>query len=172
MPTQRNNLGGIQKPSTPADFKKKREPVLLPSGQRIILKPTSLSAFLQTGSLPNSLMQVVKKAMGDKTGKKADEAAAGLMDDPKGLADLFEAMDQFVVAIAVEPAVHPVPEDESTRDDNLLYVDEIDLEDRMFIFTRAIGGSGEVQPFRAEPPSGVERVQPGKRVGGYDQASS
>ena len=172
MAQQRNNLGGIQKASTPADFKKKREPVLLPSGQRIILRPTSLASFMQSGSIPNSLMQVVTTAMdhakdgAEAQDEKVQESAMDLLRDPKSLTDMFEAVDKFVISVALEPRVYPVPEDEADRDDNLLYVDEIELEDRMFIFTRAIGSPGEAEPFRDKPASRVGAVQQRKAVGG------
>jgi hypothetical protein len=166
MAQTRNNLGGIQKPSSVSDFKKKREPVELPSGLRMVLKPTSLSGFLQTGQIPNSLMAVVKSAMADKTGENVDAMAADVMSDPEGLKDLFAAMDTFVISVAVEPRVYPVPNDDEERRDDIVYVDELDDEDKMFIFTRAIGGAGGAEPFRQEPAGRVGAVQPRKAVGG------
>lgn len=166
MAAPRNNLGGIQKPSTPSDFKKKREPVTLPSGNRIVLKPTSVAGFLQSGSLPNSLLGVVQTAMNDKTGKKVDESVKDLLAEPEGMKDLFDAVDRFVIAAALDPKVYPVPAPDALRDDELLYVDDLDLEDRMFIFTQAVGGNGGVEPFRPEPTGDVGRVQPRKAVGG------
>lgn len=167
----RNNLGGIKKPSSPSDFKKKKEPIELPSGKCMVLKPTSVAGFLQTGSIPNSLMQVMQAAMSDKTGEAVDDSVRDLMTKPESLNDLFEAVDAFVISVALEPRVHPAPEDEADRDDNLLYIDEIDMDDKMFIFTQAVGGNGGVEPFRAEPTGGVGAVPQRKAVGSTTKRS-
>jgi hypothetical protein len=164
-PANRNNLGGIKKPSSPSDFKKKREPVELPSGNSMVLKPTSVAGFLQSGTLPNSLLGIVQQAMSDKTGKKADAAVADLVKEPDKMKDLFDAVDLFVCSVALEPRVYPTPDDEALRDDQMLYVDELDLEDKLFIFTQAVGGNGGVEPFRPQPAGGVGGVQPRKAVG-------
>lgn len=153
------------KPSSVGEWKKKREPTLLPSGKYMVLKPTSLAAFLQTGTIPNSLMQMIQAAMSDKTGKKVDTQVAEMLKDPNGLKDLFEAVDAFICAVALEPRVYPTPTDESPRSDELLYADEVDLDDKMFVFTQAVGGVEEVAPFRPKPASGVGGVQPRKAVG-------
>lgn len=153
------------KPSSVGEWKQKKEPTLLPSGKYMVLKHTSLATFLQTGSIPNSLMQMIQAAMGDKSGKKVEVEVAKMLEKPEGLKDLFEAVDSFMCATAVEPRVYPTPTDEAARRDELLYVDEIDLDDKMFVFTRAVGGVEEVAPFRAKPASGVGRVQPRKAVG-------
>lgn len=153
------------RPSSVSDWKQKREPTLLPSGKYMVLKHTSLAMFLQTGVIPNSLMQMIQSAMSDKTGKKVEIEVAKLLEQPEGLKDLFEAVDAFICATALEPKVHPTPADGDDRKDDLLYADEIDLEDKMFVFTSAVGGVDEVAPFRKESTSGVGRVQPRKTVG-------
>jgi hypothetical protein len=170
MPASRNNIPS--RPSTVSDFKKKQEPTVLPSGNAMVLKKTSLSAFLQTGTIPNSLIRMMQSAMGDKTGKKVELEVAELMKDPDGLRDMFVAVDAFVCAVALEPKVYPVPANEQDRDDELLYVDEMELDDKMFIFQRAVGGAEDAAPFRQESTPGVGRVQPRKAVGSTAKRSA
>jgi len=168
--------------SSVSEFKKKSEVTLLPSGKRMILKPTSLSTFLQMGKIPNALMAVVQDAIDDRKGKggKPSKAAEGrmeqnivkLMEDPEGLADLFETVDAFVCVVAVQPRVYPVPEGEDDRSDELLYVDEMDLDDKMFIFNRAVGEPEDAAPFPEKPASGVGAVQPRKAVGSTTKRSA
>lgn len=168
--------------SSVADFKKKPEVTLLPSGKRMVLRPTSLATFLQMGKIPNALMTVVQDAIGDRKtkGGKPSKAADGrmeqniakLMEDPAGLSELFETVDSFVCVVAIQPRVHPVPEDESGRNDDLLYVDEMDLDDKMFIFNRAVEEPQDAAPFPEQPSSGVGTVQPRKAVGGTAKRSA
>lgn len=172
MAATRNNLGP-SRPSSVSDFKQKREPTLLPSGKSMVLKQTSIAGFLQTGTIPNSLLQMIQSAMSDKTGKKIDVEVAKLLKDPGGLTDLFTAVDAFVCAVALEPRVYPTPTDESLRDDNMLYVDEVELDDKMFIFQRAVGGAAEsAAPFRDESAPGVVGVRAGKAVGSQAKRSA
>lgn len=170
MAASRSNLGGLKKASSVSDFKKKnQDPVELPSGHYIVLKNTSMAGFLQGGNIPNGLMKIVQTAIAQQKGEggpSVDEEVAGLMSDPEKLTEVFETVDAFVCAVAVEPRVHPKPEDEDDRDDELLYVDELELEDKMFIFSRAMGSTEKLEQFREESAKPVGRVQPRKAVGG------
>ena len=161
MPTSpRNNTP--KKASSAADFKKKLEPTELPSGLFIRLSNKSLSGFILSGQVPNSLMTVITGAVSTKTGD------ADLMDeiiaDPQRLTELFQIVDSFVCAVCVEPQVLPVPTDGEERDDDQLYVDELEQEDKMYIFSRAMGGTTDLESFRGELASGMDLVQQRENV--------
>jgi hypothetical protein len=144
------------RPSSAKDFKKKRGGIFeLPSGLMMKLRnPGGMQALLAGGMMPNSLMGVVQKSLDKGQPAQApdflEQSEEGLPEgvDPKMVADMMAMMDNLMQKCAVEPKVYPVPEDESLRDDDLLYVDEIDDEDKMFVFQWVTGGTSDLETFR------------------------
>lgn len=53
---------------------------------------------------------------------------------------------------------------EAERDDNIVYTDEIDIDDKTFIFNFVVGGTRDVEQFRAEYSDAVADVQSGEDV--------
>lgn len=155
--------------SSVADFKAKQGGLMtLPSGLVMKLKnPGGLRVFLENGSVPNALMGIAQEAL-DK-GKPAN--MKGVIDsgqlDEEAINGMLEMMDKVMITCAVEPKVHPVPTDDDLlvwnkgrakssqtddpqdlKSDDLLYVDEIAEEDKMFVFQWVTGGVTDVAQFR------------------------
>lgn len=159
--------------SKASDFKNRRSTTLeLPSGLRMFVRnPGGLRMFMAGGMIPNSLMPLVQKAV-DK-GRKVDMEDVvkdGQVDDQL-VEDMMSLMDTIVVKVAVEPEVHPVPENEDERDDELLYADEIEEMDKMFIFQWVTGGTRDLAQFRKEYTSSVASVSGGSEVVGDPESS-
>ncbi len=150
-----------RKKATPvSDWKKAPEPVELPSGKFIVLSNASLSAFITTGQIPNSLMSMITGAVNSKKAKgksTAQDTMDGILEDPQALNDMFTAVDVYVCGVAMDPKIYMVPEGD--RDDDLLYIDEVEMSDKMFIFQRGIGGTTDLESFRRELATGVDLVQ-------------
>lgn len=53
---------------------------------------------------------------------------------------------------------------EDARDDGVLYADEVDLDDKMFLFQWAVGGTSDVESFREGLKANVAAVSGGKTV--------
>ncbi len=149
-------------PGTPGvtsvkDFKSKTGGLLpLPSGAVIkVQQRGGMQAFIRAGVIPNSLMSIIQDAI-DK-GSKPDMSAVVTDDgvDPEMLDDMLELTDNIMIHVSVDPVIHRVPEDEEDRDENLLYVDEIDETDKMFVFQWATGGTRDLDRFREELAAGV-----------------
>jgi hypothetical protein len=142
------------KVSSASSFKNKRTTILeLPSGESMRVKnPGGLKLFMREGMIPNSLMGLMQGAV--DTGAKPDMSQIVTPDgvDPELVEDMLGLLDNILVTCALEPRVHPVPEDEEEdpRDDELLYTDEVDEEDKMFIFQWVVGGTRDVEQFRSE----------------------
>ena len=141
--------------ATPASSWKGRKgaPVELPSGNIALLRRPGIEHFLRSGNIPNSLKNVIRSAMGKDGEGKLNE----LMEDDQSFIELFELMDRILVEVVVEPKVKPVPMDRDgkkilidDRDDQFIYVDEVDLEDKTFIFQYAMGGTKDLERFRSE----------------------
>lgn len=155
-PTQR------RKASSAADFKKKPEPIELPSGLFMVVKKTSLAGFIQSGHIPNSLLKTIQGAVdARKSNGQVDEqqAITAMIGDKDQLAELFMAVDKFVVGVALEPRVYFPPENDEDRDDEIVYIDDLEDDDKMFLFQRALGGASDLESFRAESTGGVDSVQ-------------
>jgi len=148
----------VMAPSTASAFKKRSSGLLqLPSGEVVKVKNLGgLKALLSDGMIPNSLMPLVESAM--TSGQVPDMKEVITKDskiDYSLVDDMMHLNDQIAMRCVVEPKVHPVPENEKDRDDDLLYIDEIPEEDKMFIFQWVTGGTKDVEAFRKELESSM-----------------
>jgi hypothetical protein len=167
-----SNKQKIKKPVTSvSDWKatNKPEPLELPSGNVALVKPAGMEAFLSAGMIPNSLLKIVTKALEAGQAQKADELDmaqifAEIADDPAKLQSVFELADNATVYCVIEPKVNPLPQQGEDRDEALLYVDEVDAEDKLFIMNFAMGGTRALEPFREATSGGVGPVPTGDDV--------
>lgn len=137
--------------SSIADFKKRKQGSLLtlPSGLSMTCRRVELRTFLKQGSVPNDLMPIIDQALNKgKEVKVEDMISKDGGIDLDMVDDMYSMVDAVVCQVSVEPPVHPVPDDEDDRDDGLLYVDEVDDEDKMFLFQWAVGGTADLAQFR------------------------
>lgn len=147
-----------------SSWKKPREAVELPSGNFMVLRRPGFQTFMRGGLIPNGLMSVAQSAV--SKGKQLEDAQLEeLMEDPDSITDIMEMVDDVTVFCAVEPEVKPDPGVNGVRDPNTLYVDEIDAEDKMFIFQYATGGSSDVESFREEARNILESLGGREEVG-------
>lgn len=153
-------------PNSAADFKKKRNGIFeLPSGLMIRLRnPGGMGMFLKQGMIPNSLMPVVDKALKGEKPSTEDIMPTGGVDDSM-VQDMMGLMNHIVVTCAVDPKVLPVPESEDDRDDELLYVDELEDNDKMFIFQWVTGGTSDLETFRQRHAENVAALGGSKPLG-------
>ena len=146
-------------------------PLQVPSGKTAMVRPVGLQAFFELGIIPNSLLGVLEGILAKaKTGKKVKEAdvdavMADLSKDPQKIVDLLKMADAVAVHCFRDPKVYPTPLPEEERSDELLYADEIDLEDKLFVMNFAFGGARELEPFRAKLAGDVAPVRAGQNVG-------
>lgn len=115
----------------------------LPSGNTCLVKRVSLDTLLRTGKVPNSLMDIMKGAIAGR-GPTVDTLKEAT---PEQVMDMIAMMDVVVVACVIEPKVYEVPTDDEQRDDEKLYIDEVDEQDKHFIFAWALGGPSDFKKF-------------------------
>jgi hypothetical protein len=145
--------------SSPGNFKKKKFTELtLPSGEVVLAKRVGVDAFLKTGKIPNSLLPYMRGAM---LGQSADFKAEDLT--PELIADMATMFDIATQAAIVEPTVHDAPTDVE-REEDKLYVDEIDEIDKQFIFQWCVGGPTDVAKFREQTEQQLAALQDVKGV--------
>lgn len=148
-----------------AAFKARKmgQPLLLPSGLVVRARRVEVQAFLMRGDVPNPLMVLVSEAL-EKGQETNVEEMLGLEDgqvDIDKVRDMYELVNALTCEIVVEPKVHPLPDDEEDRDDELLYVDEVDDEDKMFLFQWVQGGTDDVATFREEARTTLDALGKG-----------
>lgn len=170
--------------SSASDFKRraKGQPLPLPSGLVVRARRVSIDEFILTGNVPNPLMEVVSEAL--EKGRKADVTKMVGVEEGKLDLDMVNSMFQMVEAVVmasvIEPKIHPVPtmddvyewnqthpdegvkDPEDLRDDDLVYVDEVGAEDKMFIFQWNTGGTDDVARFRQEASSDLATLAEGE----------
>lgn len=145
----------------------KGEEIELPSGNVALVKRPGPQALLSKGILPDTLMPIVQQAIKSGKGLKGDDVG-NLLKDPEALVHMLDAMDRLLVEVVVEPAVHyhrklvvqdkdsaaedewvVIPETDRDRD-AFIYTDDVDEDDKMFIFNYAVGGTRDLETFRRE----------------------
>jgi hypothetical protein len=106
-----------------------------------------------------------------------------VLDDPTKLQDMFAMVDNIAVLCVIEPALLPVPswttedleagrctaemvgrEARSKKDAEQLYVDDVDFEDKVFVFQYAVGGTADLERFREGTEALVAAGQDGAEV--------
>jgi len=145
-------------PSSVGSFKRaaKGGIVELPSGNKVRIRPADMQTFLRKGMIPDSLTPIVQEALDNgKKGKKTDgqtiaEKAGEIVQDPEEMNRVLQLFDDVVMFCWTEPQVHPAPESNDEREDDLLYTDEIGFDDKSFTFQFAVGGVRDLESFRSQ----------------------
>lgn len=165
-------------------FKKRSQGIdlKLPSELWVKAKRVELQTFIRQGNIPNPLMEVVSEAL--EKGQKAN--VSDILGDDGGKIDMdtvnemYEMVESVCINSIVAPKVHRAPtqddlmvwneqhpdetldDPEELRRDDLLYVDEIDDEDKMFVFQWATGGTADVERFREEAAADLAALAEGE----------
>lgn len=165
------SVKGAPASATPASAWKKQtvEGTLLtvPSGNTALVRSPGMQVFLQEGVIPNGLMGLVQEAM--VTGGTAQINEKEILADPQKLQQIIDLADAVTVYCCIDPKVVAAPANipfgDPGRDPDVLYVDEVDFMDKMFIFNFAVGGgTADVEKFRTQSFTDVVDVQPGKNL--------
>lgn len=155
--------------TTAKQWKRPAEELELPSGNVCLVRRPGMRAFVEGGHVPDLLTDLVQKAISgdDKNALKEVRSAAA---DPKKFGQFFEMMDMIVLKSVVQPKVLPAVDDDGNeipyevRDEEAIYVDDIDQDDKMFIFNFAVGGTRDLERFREEQAELMGSLQSGSGV--------
>jgi hypothetical protein len=165
-------------PTTAKGWKNKLgtpQPLELPSGNVCLVKRPGLPQLLKDGILPDVMTplaeQAIKAVDKDEADSAIDDSLKGIMARPDGMETMFEAVERVAAHVVVEPIVHyskrkveagqadqmqesykPAWEliPEADRDPDILYTDQVDMNDLMFIFQFVVGGSRDLESFRQQ----------------------
>lgn len=129
------------------------EDVEVPSGQLCLARRPGVEGLLKAGILHqlDSLTSLVQANLNPSTGAVSAEAALSqVMGDPEKLAEMMRIVDKVVMYVVVKPEIQSTPDDVTRRENNVIYADMIELEDKMFLLNYAVGGTRDLERFRGE----------------------
>lgn len=169
--------------SSAKDFKaKSRHTITLPSGSEMVVRRVGVEQFLASGKVPNALMPMMTAMFSGKGAEAIDSKEL----NPEMVADMLAMFDLVLVAMAVDPPVSHVPSPDENgerwmsvqapdtpgrirvpwvRSDEILYTDEVDNNDKQFLFQFAVGGTANAEKFLAEQSEYVAGLQQKQKVG-------
>jgi hypothetical protein len=140
-----------------SSWKVQNPPLELPSGKSMKVRKVGFQAFMKAGLIPNSLLSTVQSSIDRGVEPQLDLSA--IASDTKQMQDMLDMVDDVICFVAMDPPVNKTPKSEADRDEDLLYVDEIDDEDKMFIFGVCTGGTRDVEQFRNEQANSLAALQ-------------
>lgn len=138
--------------------------VELPSGKSVrMFRNMDMLALLKQGRIPNPLAGMVQEMINKGGAVDMDK----LQLDTDTLQQLLDLMDECVAKVVIEPKVIRRPDDASADwepPEDALEVGEIDIQDRLFIYTVAQGGATDLTQFREQQDKIMATTQDGPRV--------
>lgn len=141
------------------------EDLVVPSGQTCLVRRPGVQRLMEAGVLRkvDSLASIVAEEHIKRVkGAEPEIDTDSLAKDEDALISIMDVVDRVLVHCIVKPAVELAPDDISERVEGAIYSDMIDIEDKMFIFQFATGGTRSVEQFRQgslAAMGGVDAVQ-------------
>lgn len=132
------------------------EELVVPSGQTCLARRPGVEGLLKAGILHNLdiLSVLVDKQMNEKDGSTSmttiEQDVSVVLEDPAKLEELLHVVDKVVCHVVVMPQVVLTPNDVTRRKPGIVYADMIELEDKMYLFQYAVGGTRDIEQFRNE----------------------
>lgn len=160
----------------------------LPSGNVARVKRITPAAFLSGGTIPDGLSSIIRRAIHTKQGLNPKDLQE-ISSDPDQLAGALEMLDRVLCQVMVAPGVRMPPTcdaavsdgycglysnkdihntptrsghhdyHEGERDASILYADVVDMNDKIFVFQWAVGGTANLEEFREELQASVGNLQ-------------
>lgn len=179
-PAKRAAVGPVSSASAWRGRNADGEDLSLPSGNVARVKRPGPGVLLAEGLLPDSLTAIVSEAVQSKRGisKKQLSTLATTMD---AIGDMMDAMDRTTAIVVLEPRClyhrretesgewETIPLEEREDPDCAIYTDEVDMEDKFFIFQFAVGGTRDWERFRRESGAIVGDLGTGEDVPGQTE---
>lgn len=140
-----------------------------PSGQKCLAIRPGMEGLMKAGVLHNadSLSRIVNEKHLKRVSGKSKEAEvdmSSLMGDSESLAEVVNVVDKIVCHIVVKPEIHRTPDDVTRRVPGVVYADMVDLEDKMFLFNYAVGGTSDLESFRQQFDESLGGLETGEGV--------
>lgn len=132
----------------------------LPSGQVCLIKKLRMETIAELGlmndldSFTGAIIPEPSKKAKGKGAKVLTEAEQeretmkAMLKDKESFNRMLVTVNKVVVACVLEPKVHEAPAPDGERDEDLVYTDDIEFEDKMLIFQEVFEGMSSFESFR------------------------
>lgn len=135
------------------------EDLTMPSGQLALVRRPGLQGLMEVGVLRDidTLTAIVSAEHIARVKRSVSEPlnADEMKKDVAAIQSTVHVVDRVVCHCVLKPTVHMTPNDVTKRDSKKVYADQISIEDKMFIFNYAVGGTRDVERFRQESVAAV-----------------
>ena len=130
-----------------------------PSGQLCLIRRIGMDEVLEAGLFND--VDFFIKAMAEGENKKPAEPKDGdesmAVTILKNFSQLRETINKVLLRGVIAPVLHPVPNPPAEKNDDLIYVDDVEFEDAMDLFSEILDTEG-LSTFREESETGVGNV--------------
>lgn len=158
----------------------------LPSGNVVLVKHLSPTAFLASGLIPDPLTAIIRKSIHTKKGLNPKDLEK-MVADGDNLVETMKMFDEVVCNVTIEPKIIMPPAcaecgkffnipahtdegapdhheyDEAPRESgDFLYVDQVDLQDKIRIFQWSFGETVDLETFRQGQQGALESLPDGQ----------
>lgn len=133
----------------------------------------SLSGLVQTEHIDPVEAETLPPSQRSAS-KVTPAQVAMLAQNSDKLVDVLGLVDKVICYVVLQPTLNPVPEPTRDEEDNeipaeerkpgLVYVDSVELTDKMFIFQFVVGGVSDLQTFRAEFGEALGSLEAGESL--------
>ena len=128
--------------------------LVFPSGQVALVRRPGLQGLLKEGILHNldTLTPFIEEHSAAANGRKpkAGPSVAEIMADPKAVDQLMHVLDRITTSCVVQPEIKMTPNDPTSRVAGVVYADQVEMEDKLFLFQFVVGGTRDLERFRQE----------------------
>jgi hypothetical protein len=126
-----------------------------PSGQKCRVRRVDIMDLLGGGILNDLdfLTSMVNETHIPNAGPgKSNAALQGIVGDTKNLAKFQRTMTDVVLRVVIRPELHPVPAEGEPRIDGRVYIDSVQMTDKIALFNWAVTGkeAEEIKQFREQ----------------------
>lgn len=144
------------------------EDLTVPSGQTCLVRRPGVQGLIEAGVLNSldSLTAIVDEKHIRRVNGEAEIDVNSLANDSGSILNVLHVVDKVVCYVVVKPEVVMPPDDPDERSDDAVYVDMVDIEDKMFLFNFAVGGTRSLESFREERDQLVGSVEHVEAVAG------
>ena len=136
---------GSQSPYTDLKF---------PSGQLALVRVPGLQGLLKEGILHNldTLTPFIEEHAAAANGRKPKKgpSVAEIMANPETVNQLMHVLDRITTSCVVQPEIRMTPNDPTTRVQGAVYADQVELDDKLFLFQFVVGGTRDLESFREQ----------------------
>lgn len=144
------------------------EDVKLPSGQLCLARRTTVEGLLKAGIIHDldpfqgMIQQHEKRMAGKATDADSAQMMQALLKDKSKMTSMFHMLDRVLCYISIKPTVHMTPNDPTRRENGKIYADMVDLPDKVYLMSWAVGKVDDLAQFHGELSGSVDSVQAGE----------